>query len=94
MKKMFNVSVEMVVFKNHKVVNRGICESTNGLKDYFIIKTFEKDNKTYTIREKFYNNHFFSKEFEVHDHDKYYIISTYNCPSTHAYWISDTREDK
>lgn len=90
---MFNVSVEMIVFKNHKVVNRGLCENTDGLKDYFIIKTFEKNNKTYTIREKFYNNHFFSKEFEVYNHDKFYIISTYTCPTTNMYWKNDTRED-
>lgn len=93
MKKMFNVSYEMVIFKGHKVVNRGACENTNGLKDYFIIKTFEKGNKTYIIREKFYNENFFSKEFEVHDSKEFYIISSYVCPSTNSFWKYDTRED-
>lgn len=92
-KRIFDVSVEMMIFKNHKVINKGICNNTNGLKDYSIIKTFKKDNKTFTIREKYFNNEFFSKDFMVDDSNTYYVVSSYICPITNTYWKYDTRED-
>lgn len=93
-KRFFGLSYEMLVFKRDKLINRGICKNTNGLKDYNIIKTFEKDSKVYTIKEKYYDGEFFNKTFEVHDKKDYYIISAYTCPTTNTYWKYDTREDK
>ena len=90
---MFDVSYEMVIFKGHKVVNRGTCKNTNGLTDYSIIKTLEKGNKTYTIKEKYYGKEFYSKEYEIHDHNKFYVITSYSNPSTNTFWVYDTRKD-
>ena len=93
-KRIFNVSVEVMIFENHKLINKGICKNTNGLKDYAIIKTFEKDKKIYTIKEKYYSNNFFSKEYSVDDNKDYYVVSSYICPSTKSYWKYDTREEE
>lgn len=94
-KKIFTLSYEMVIFnKKCEVINKGTCRNTNGLKDYNIIKTFTKGEKTYTIKEKYYDNEFFNKTFEVQDKKDYYIISAYTNPTTNTYWKYDTREDK
>ena len=94
MKKRFTLSYEMVMFnKNNEVINRGICKNTNGLKDYNIIKVFEKDKKVYTIKEKYYDGAFYSKSFEVQDKKDYYIVTSYSTPSTNTYWKYDTRKD-
>ena len=92
--KKFKLSYEMVLFdNNNKVINKGTCENTNGLKDYRIIKTYTKGEKTYIITEKYYDNEFFSKEYEVHDSKKYYIVTAHICLLTKSYWSYDTRKD-
>ena len=94
-KKIFTLSYEMVIFnKDNKVINKGTCRNTNGLKDYRIIKTYNKGEKTYIITEKYYDNEFYSKEFEVHNRKDYYIVSAYTCPLTNTHWTYDTRDDK
>ena len=77
-KRLFTTSIEMKIFKGMNLINKGIVNNTNGLKDY-------------TIKEKYYNGVFFGKEFEVYNKKDFYIVVA--TKENNRYWTYDTRKD-